>query len=75
MQVCQNFNEGRCSEPCPFGRSHNCSLCGKPYHGRHQCWSGQVGGKGAIKKQGNNKGSNKGKSGKGSKGKGPKAGL
>ncbi len=57
--VCNNFNRGMCSEPCPNHRAHTCSKCGKG-HMRDNCPSLSS----SSKPQG------KGGKGKGSKGKG-----
>lgn len=35
-EVCRKFNDGKClTTPCPWGRPHTCSTCGKADHGRH----------------------------------------
>ncbi|KAL4255154.1 hypothetical protein AB1N83_013084 [Pleurotus pulmonarius] len=38
-QVCNNFNDSRCSSPCRNGRIHKCSTCGSEAHGRAACSS------------------------------------
>ena len=30
-ETCENWNNGRCSEPCPHGRLHVCRQCGGPH--------------------------------------------
>ncbi|KAG6901490.1 hypothetical protein C0995_011210 [Termitomyces sp. Mi166 len=36
-EVCCKFNEGKCTVSlCPWGRPHNCSMCSKADHGKHQ---------------------------------------
>ncbi|KAL0572189.1 hypothetical protein V5O48_009771 [Marasmius crinis-equi] len=37
-EPCRNFNTGKCSSsPCPYGRPHTCTTCGKSGHGAHDC--------------------------------------
>ncbi|KAL4264360.1 hypothetical protein AB1N83_005173 [Pleurotus pulmonarius] len=36
-QVCNNFNDNRCSTPCRNGRLHKCYTCGSDAHGRSSC--------------------------------------
>ncbi|KAG6895767.1 hypothetical protein C0993_009204 [Termitomyces sp. T159_Od127] len=36
-EACRKFNEGKCIvSPCPWGRPHACSSCGKSDHGKAQ---------------------------------------
>ncbi|KZT33792.1 hypothetical protein SISSUDRAFT_1053769, partial [Sistotremastrum suecicum HHB10207 ss-3] len=38
--ICMNFNKGTCTtSPCPYGRPHKCSTCGKDGHGASACSS------------------------------------
>ncbi|KDQ22080.1 hypothetical protein PLEOSDRAFT_1109201 [Pleurotus ostreatus PC15] len=36
-QVCNNFNENRCTSPCRNGRIHKCSTCSSESHSRSAC--------------------------------------
>ena len=58
-EVCNNFDLGKCSEPCPNQRSHTCSKCGGN-HSKERCSS----------QASSSKPRGKGGKGKGSKGKG-----
>ncbi|KAG6898533.1 hypothetical protein C0993_006175 [Termitomyces sp. T159_Od127] len=36
-EACRKFNDGKCpTTPCPWGRPHSCTTCGKADHGKHQ---------------------------------------
>ena len=31
-EVCENYNHGRCTDPCPDGRKHQCNKCHRAGH-------------------------------------------
>ena len=53
--VCNNWNAGRCSNPCPHGRVHKCSGCGGS-HTRDQCSVKPKAAKGSGKAKGKGRG-------------------
>ncbi len=53
-ETCNNWNAGRCQEPCPTNRAHACARCGGN-HKKDQCSSSPSG---PSKPQGKNKGKN-----------------
>ena len=37
IEICRNFNEGKCDTPCPRARSHVCKTCGMTGHAFSAC--------------------------------------
>ena len=36
-EICNKFNLGWCTDPCPHGRKHVCAGCNAGGHGLHAC--------------------------------------